>query len=186
MIRGKKCTKYRHANIAMLHKKVLIYVEHAVFFNLFLSIIILFLWKKKRFLNSPFDTDIFVADLEASLFLSDPPAEPISSCRDESGYVPTVGRWGSEWPSWLENKDVRDAPHLAGPSEWPDGHPLPLPSWGSPKEALKVPTVELYEELAASVELTVQQLLPAHHYNSVGNLLRWVSIGFTFKYLFLK
>lgn len=40
-----------------------------------------------------------VTEREKSLLLTDPPVEPISSCRDESGYVPTVGRWGSEWPS---------------------------------------------------------------------------------------
>ncbi|KDR06415.1 hypothetical protein L798_04012, partial [Zootermopsis nevadensis] len=56
---------------------------------------------------------------------------------------------------------------------WPKGHPLPLPSWGSPKLALSVPSVEQYEDLASNVELTVQQLLQAHNYNSVGNLLRF-------------
>lgn len=40
-----------------------------------------------------------VTEREKSLLVTDPPVEPISSCRDESGYVPTVGRWGSEWPS---------------------------------------------------------------------------------------
>lgn len=53
------------------------------------------------------------------------------------------------------------------------GHPLPLPSWGSPKPALCVPSVEQYEDLASRVELTVQQLLQAHNYNSVGNLVRF-------------
>lgn len=33
--------------------------------------------------------------------------------------------------------------------------------------------MEQYEELASSVELTVQQLLQAHNYNSVGNLIRF-------------
>ncbi|KAJ9575052.1 hypothetical protein L9F63_007787, partial [Diploptera punctata] len=88
---------------------------------------------------------------EKSLLLTDPPVEPISSCRDESGYVPT----------------------LTGRAEWPEGHPLPLPSWDSPKTALCVPNVEQYEELASNVELTVQQLLQAHNYNSVGNLIRF-------------
>lgn len=50
---------------------------------------------------------------------------------------------------------------------------MPLPSWGSPKPALCVPSVEQYEDLASNVELTVQQLLQAHNYNSVGNLLRF-------------
>lgn len=114
-----------------------------------------------------------VTEREKSLLITDPPVEPISSCRDESGYVPTVGRWGSEWPSWLETEDWE---HLTGSGEWPEGHPLPLPSWGSPKAALRVPSVEQYEDLASNVELTVQQLLQAHNYNSVGNLLRWVWI----------
>lgn len=39
-----------------------------------------------------------VPDLE-KLIKTEPPVEPISSYRDESGYVPLVGRWGSEWPS---------------------------------------------------------------------------------------
>ena len=107
------------------------------------------------------------AEREKSLLLTDPPVEPISSCRDESGYVPTVGRWGSETEDWEQ---------LTGSGEWPEGHPLPLPSWGSPKPALYVPSVEQYEDLASNVELTVQQLLQAHNYNSVGNLLRWVWI----------
>ena len=114
---------------------------------------------------------VYVAEREKSLLLTDPPVEPISSCRDESGYVPTVGRWGNEWPSWLETEQWEQ---LTGSGEWPPGHPLPLPSWGSPKSALCVPNVEQYEELASSVELTVQQLLQAHNYNSVGNLIRYV------------
>ncbi|PSN34503.1 hypothetical protein C0J52_13399 [Blattella germanica] len=88
---------------------------------------------------------------EKSLLVTDPPVQPISSCRDESGYVPT----------------------LTGSGEWPPGHPLPLPSWGSPKSVLRVSSVERYEDLASSVELTVQQLLQAHNYNSVGNLIRF-------------
>ncbi|KAJ8893911.1 hypothetical protein PR048_006512 [Dryococelus australis] len=96
---------------------------------------------------------------------TDSPVEPISSCRDECGYVPTVGRWGCEWPNeWAE---------LTGECEWPEGHPLPLPSWGNTRQALEVPSVECYEELASHVELTVQQLLQVHHYNSVGNLIRF-------------
>ncbi|GAB0098580.1 hypothetical protein DMENIID0001_143320 [Sergentomyia squamirostris] len=27
------------------------------------------------------------------------PVSPVSSDRQDGGYVPTVGRWGSEWPS---------------------------------------------------------------------------------------
>ncbi|XP_066991809.2 uncharacterized protein [Anabrus simplex] len=56
---------------------------------------------------------------------------------------------------------------------WPPGHPLPLPLWGTNAPAFHVPSVEQYEELASSVELTVQQLLQAHNYNSVGNLIRF-------------
>lgn len=36
---------------------------------------------------------------EKDLNYGESPVEPISSCRDEHGYMPTVGRWGSEWPS---------------------------------------------------------------------------------------
>ncbi|XP_054268670.1 uncharacterized protein LOC128990660 [Macrosteles quadrilineatus] len=36
-----------------------------------------------------------------------------------------------------------------------------------------MPTIEAYEEFALTVELTVQQLLQAHNYNSVGNLIRF-------------
>lgn len=36
---------------------------------------------------------------EKSIKHGESPVEPISSCRDEHGFVPTVGRWGSEWPS---------------------------------------------------------------------------------------
>lgn len=39
--------------------------------------------------------------------------------------------------------------------------------------ALTLPTVEAYEELALTVELTVQQLINAHKYNTVGNLVRF-------------
>ncbi|XP_023715987.2 uncharacterized protein LOC111869033 [Cryptotermes secundus] len=70
-------------------------------------------------------------------------------------------------------EDTEDREQLTGSGEWPKGHPLPLPSWGSPKLALSVPNVEQYEDLASNVELTVQQLLQAHNYNSVGNLLRF-------------
>lgn len=56
---------------------------------------------------------------------------------------------------------------------WPEGHPLPLPQWGSPKDAAVFSSVEEYEDLAATVEHCVQQLLQAHQYNTVGNLLRF-------------
>jgi len=36
---------------------------------------------------------------EKSIKHGESPVEPISSCRDEHGFVPTVGRWGNEWPS---------------------------------------------------------------------------------------
>ncbi|XP_063244203.1 uncharacterized protein LOC134543230, partial [Bacillus rossius redtenbacheri] len=62
---------------------------------------------------------------------------------------------------------------LTGECEWPAGHPLPLPSWGNTRPALEVESVERYEELASHVELAVQQLLQVHHYNSVGNLIRF-------------
>ncbi|XP_034229966.1 uncharacterized protein LOC117638904, partial [Thrips palmi] len=85
---------------------------------------------------------------------------------------------------------------------WPQGHPLPLPEWewdpgwgpssptagrpdegrpgrgrgrGSGRPAVRVATVEAYEELASQVEHTTQQLLRDHHYNTVGNFLRFHS-----------
>ncbi|XP_075210543.1 uncharacterized protein LOC142317887 [Lycorma delicatula] len=57
--------------------------------------------------------------------------------------------------------------------EWPQDHPLPLPQWDTPRVALTLPTVEAYEELALTVELTVQQLISAHKYNTVGNFVRF-------------
>lgn len=38
---------------------------------------------------------------------------------------------------------------------------------------MSLPTVEAYEELALTVELTTQQLLQAHNYNTVGNFVRF-------------
>lgn len=113
-----------------------------------------------------------ISEREKNLTNSELPVDAISSCRDESGYVPTVGRWGSEWPSWLATEE-RDWLRDNGGQRWPFGHPLPLPLWGEPRDALTLPTVEAYEELALTVELTVQQLLQAHNYNSVGNLIRY-------------
>ncbi|XP_049947877.1 uncharacterized protein LOC126456166 [Schistocerca serialis cubense] len=57
---------------------------------------------------------------------------------------------------------------------WPSGHPLPLPAWGSFRgQPLRFASVERYEELAASLELSVQQLVQAHNYNSIGNFVRF-------------
>lgn len=55
--------------------------------------------------------------------------------------------------------------------EWPQEHPLPLPEWGSPREPYKLPSVEAYEDLALTVELTVQQLLQSNNYNTVCNFI---------------
>lgn len=57
--------------------------------------------------------------------------------------------------------------------EWPKGHPLPLPKWGRPKEALFLTSVEEYEELAQVIELNVQHILQAHNYNTFGNFVRF-------------
>ncbi|KAF4524152.1 hypothetical protein B566_EDAN012157 [Ephemera danica] len=58
-------------------------------------------------------------------------------------------------------------------SAWPPDRPLPLPSWGRCAPlTLHVATVEAYEDLASCMELQVQQLLQAHHYNTVGNFVR--------------
>ena len=56
---------------------------------------------------------------------------------------------------------------------WPETHPLPIPKWSKSKGSFCVSSVEQYEELAASVELTVQQLIQAHNYNTVGNFIRY-------------
>ncbi|KAL0275629.1 UNVERIFIED_CONTAM: hypothetical protein PYX00_003427 [Menopon gallinae] len=70
-------------------------------------------------------------------------------------------------PPWHSHHELK-------PEEsWPDGHPLPLPRWGRPRETFRVDSVEQYEELAATVELTVQQMIEAHNYNTVGNLVRF-------------
>lgn len=47
------------------------------------------------------------------------------------------------------------------------------PIWSTPLQALQLATVEAYEDLALSFELAVQQLLPEHHYNTVGNFIRF-------------
>lgn len=104
------------------------------------------------------------------------PLEQISSCRGdtEHGCQPTVGRWGNEWPSWLKNTHecIQNLIRVGG--EWPDGHPLPLPRWGRPKEPLILSSVDEYEELARIIEYSVQNVLQVHNYNTVGNFIRWV------------
>ncbi|KAI5712909.1 hypothetical protein M8J75_012284 [Diaphorina citri] len=87
----------------------------------------------------------------------------------DCGYVPPVGRWGSQWPpdsQWPNERAL---------TEWPDGHPLPLPQWDEPRgarEPLSIPNVEAYEDLVAQLELAQQQLLARHNYNSVGNFVK--------------
>lgn len=111
---------------------------------------------------------IIFSEREKNSLISEPPVVAIGSCRDEHGYVPTVGRWGCEWPSWLET-EVRT---WGLEERWPQDHPLPIPQWDSPKVALTLPNVEAYEGLALTIELTVQQLINAHKYNTVGNFIR--------------
>lgn len=102
--------------------------------------------------------------------------EPISSCRDEHGFVPTVGRWGSEWPSWLETSKTWCQPQGQARGPWIRGVPLPLPVWAHYESpALTVSTVEQYEELAGSVELETQRLLREHRYDTIGNFLRYTT-----------
>lgn len=113
------------------------------------------------------------AEREKSKKDGESPVEPISSCRDEHGYVPTVGRWGSEWPSWLEEADAWCQPQGQARGPWIRGAPLPLPVWGHYESpALTVDTVEQYEELASSVELETQRLLRERRYDTVDNVLR--------------
>ncbi|KAE8748846.1 hypothetical protein FOCC_FOCC004440 [Frankliniella occidentalis] len=126
------------------------------------------------------------------LVIAEPPVEPISSYRDESGYT----TWRNDSP-------------LIGESGggWPPGHPLPLPQWDDPgwgpsptpehpvegragrgpgqvlgtgptgrgRPPVRVANVVDYEDLAARVEHTTQQLLRDHNYNTVGNFLRFYS-----------
>lgn len=112
------------------------------------------------------------------------PVEHISSCRDgtELGCLPTVGRWGNEWPSWLKNTQecIQNLIQVGG--EWPDGHPLPLPRWGRSKQPLILSSVEEYEELAQIFEYSVQNVLQLHNYNTVGNFIRWVFTNFSTKF----
>lgn len=133
-------------------------------------------------------TFMLFTEREKSKRVVESPVEPISSCRDEHGYVPTVGRWGSEWPSWLEepaktNKVWRQpAGQARGP--WIKGAPLPLPVWGHYESpTLTVDTVEQYEELATKVELQTRRLIQELRYDTVDNFLR--SVFFNLK-IFLK
>lgn len=142
---------------------------------------------------------------------SGPEELPLDNCNTELAYEPSVGRWGCEWPSWLEkinswapdgsliggtesgssgcysNQDVNDVIHNYDLSNnkldelldctqiegiWPYGHPLPLPTWAlASKNAYKVSTTWIYEELATTIELHVHKLLEEHNYNTVGNFL---------------
>lgn len=103
------------------------------------------------------------------------PVEPISSYRDESGYVPTVGRWGSEWPSWLETTEVWCQPQGQARGPRIRGVPLPLPVWAHYESpTLTVDTVEQYEELAGAVELETRRLLRENRYDTVDNFLRYI------------
>lgn len=72
-------------------------------FNLF-SLFFQFTDRKKTTINCGDET----LGLGKSQVLSDPSAIAIalkaitdSNAGNNGGYVPTVGRWGSEWPSWL-------------------------------------------------------------------------------------
>lgn len=113
---------------------------------------------------------------EKSIKHGESPVEPISSCRDEHGFVPTVGRWGNEWPSWLETAEIWCQPQGQARGPWIRGVPLPLPVWAHYESpALTVSTVEQYEELAGSVELETQRLLREHRYDTIGNFLRYVT-----------
>ncbi|KAK6617008.1 hypothetical protein RUM44_005365 [Polyplax serrata] len=89
-------------------------------------------------------------------FQAEPPVEPIGNSREEHGWVPTL-------------------PVYDDFGTWPNSHPLPLPKWSRPRETFSVASVEDYEELAASVELTVQHLIQAYNYNTVGNFIRFYS-----------
>jgi len=127
---------------------------------------------------------LYVAEREKGIKHGESPVEPISSCRDEHGFVPTVGRWGSEWPSWLETAEIWCQPQGQARGPWIRGVPLPLPVWAHYESpALTVSTVEQYEELAGSVELETQRLLREHRYDTIGNFLRYV-IGFSVLLLF--
>lgn len=109
------------------------------------------------------------------------PVELTSVYGDGShGCQPTVGRWGNEWPSWLDNATecIQNLTRVGG--EWPKGHPLPLPRWGYAKHPLFFNNVEEYEELARFVESKVQGILQTHNYNTIGNFVRWVSL---FRYI---
>lgn len=102
------------------------------------------------------------------------PVEPISSYRDENGYVPTVGRWGSEWPSWLTTTEFCYHPSGQARGPWIRNVPLPLPVWAHYESpTLIVSTIEQYEELAGCVELETQRLLRENRYDTVDNFLRF-------------
>ncbi|XP_058788843.1 uncharacterized protein LOC131662887 [Phymastichus coffea] len=107
------------------------------------------------------------------------PVEPISSCRDEHGYVPTATNNNN-------NNKTKSSPssetrwYLPGTQEnqargpWIRGLPLPLPVWAHYEApTLTVNSILQYEELASSVELETQRLLRERRYDTLDNLLRF-------------
>lgn len=62
-----------------------------------------------------------------------------------------------------------------GPGHVPGTGPRTGPATGHRLTAVRVETVVDYEDLAARVEHTTQQLLRDHHYNTLGNFLRFYS-----------
>lgn len=53
---------------------------------------------------------------------------------------------------------------------WPIGHPLPLPKWSKKtKDPLIIEKVWQYEDLSATIEVTIHRLLEETHYNTVNN-----------------
>lgn len=119
-----------------------------------------------------------------SLEVDGPVGAAADSCyRDESSYIPTVGRWGNEWPSWLEIRPTPDNHNYddyafwlnhGQKADWPIGQPVPLPKWGSSRPPLVVSSIEKYEQLTIQFENEVQTLLQAYNYDSVTNFIKWV------------